>query len=101
MSPRAVRRRTLLHRGVALALTPWSSARAQQRLPIFDAHVHYSHDAVELVPPKPAVQILRQAGLKGVFVSSSDDDTNTPASPALRRSCTACFTGTSSTASWL
>ncbi len=46
----------------------------QARLPIFDAHVHYSHDAVELVPPKQAVQILRQAGLKGVFVSSSDDD---------------------------
>ena len=91
-------RRALLQRGAALALTPWSSARgqarpqaaappsseaiepsgqatvAQDRLPIFDAHVHYSHDAVELVPPKQAVQILRRAGLKGVFVSSSDDD---------------------------
>jgi predicted TIM-barrel fold metal-dependent hydrolase len=48
--------------------------RAAEPLPIFDAHVHYSHDAVQLVPPKQAVQILRAAGLKGVLVSSSDDE---------------------------
>ena len=67
------RRRT----NAALALTALGvhgALRAQERLPIFDAHVHYSHDAVELVPPKQAVQILRQAGLRGVFVSSSDDE---------------------------
>jgi hypothetical protein len=69
-----VRRRALLQGGAALALTSWSSANTQERLPIFDAHVHYSHDAVELVPPKQAAQILRNAGLKGAFVSSSDDD---------------------------
>lgn len=70
----AVRRRTLLQAAAAGSLPAWSSAHAQERLPIFDAHVHYSHDAVELVPPKQAVQILRQAGLRGVFVSSSDDE---------------------------
>lgn len=43
-------------------------------LPLFDAHVHYSHDAWETVPPPQAVAILRKAGLKGVFVSSSDDE---------------------------
>jgi Amidohydrolase len=68
----------LLSRRQALALLglpPWlaSPARAAE-LPIFDAHVHYSHDAVELVPPKQAVQLLRAAGLKGAFVSSSNDD---------------------------
>ena len=42
-------------------------------LPIFDAHVHYSHDAVSVVPPKEAVAILRRAGLKRALVSSSDD----------------------------
>ncbi len=47
--------------------------RAATELPLFDAHVHYSHDAVELVPPKQAVELLRKAGLKGAFVSSSDD----------------------------
>jgi hypothetical protein len=69
-----LRRRAVLCGGAALSLTPLSSVRAQPRLPIFDAHVHYSHDAVALVPVKQAAQILRQAGLVGAFVSSSDDD---------------------------
>ena len=43
-------------------------------LPIFDAHVHYSHDAWSVVPPKEAVAILRKAGLKRALVSSSDDE---------------------------
>lgn len=42
-------------------------------LPIFDAHVHYSHDAVDLVPPEEAVAILRKAGLRKALISSSDD----------------------------
>lgn len=50
-----------------------ATARAAGELPLFDAHIHYSHDAVDLVPPKQAAAILRQAGLKGAFVSSSDD----------------------------
>jgi len=60
----------------ALATAPlgWPAVGAAEPLPIFDAHVHYSHDAVDLVPPKQAVQILRAAGLKGVLVSSSDDE---------------------------
>jgi len=61
----------------SLAAAPLAAAwplRAAEALPIFDAHVHYSHDAVQLVPPKQAVQILRAAGLKGVLVSSSDDE---------------------------
>ncbi len=43
-------------------------------LPVFDAHVHYSHDAVELTPPAEAAAILRKAGLKRALVSSSGDD---------------------------
>ena len=43
-------------------------------LPIFDAHIHYSHDAVIAIPPKEAVAILRKAGVKRALVSSSDDD---------------------------
>ena len=42
-------------------------------LPIFDAHIHYSHDAVLTLPPKDAVALLRKAGLKRALVSSSDD----------------------------
>ena len=44
------------------------------KLPIFDAHIHYSHDAVTLVPPEEAVQALRSAGLRKALVSSSDDN---------------------------
>jgi hypothetical protein len=43
-------------------------------LPIFDAHLHYSHDAVELIPPDKAVALLRAAGLKYAVVSSSNDE---------------------------
>jgi hypothetical protein len=43
-------------------------------LPIVDAHIHYSHDAVIAVPPREAVAILRKAGLKRALVSSSDDE---------------------------
>ena len=50
--------------------------RAAGEMPLFDAHIPYSHDAWDLVPPKQAVAILRQAGLKGALVSSSDDDGN-------------------------
>ena len=44
-----------------------------ERLPIFDAHIHYSHDAVDLLPPERAVAALRDAGLRKALVSSSDD----------------------------
>jgi hypothetical protein len=55
------------------APVPAASA-AEPRLPIFDAHVHYSHDAWDRTPPKEAVAILRKAGLKRAMVSSSSDD---------------------------
>ncbi len=42
-------------------------------LPIFDAHVHYSHDAWENLPPAEAIAILRKAGIKRALVSSSGD----------------------------
>ena len=58
----------------AAAAGIWPTAQAvAEPLPLFDAHIHYSHDAVSLVPPKQAVAILRQAGLRGALVSSSDD----------------------------
>ena len=60
-----------------LAGTPWlgaASLHAANELPLFDAHIHYSHDAVALVPPQQAVAILRRAGLRGALVSSSDDN---------------------------
>lgn len=58
---------------VAAAALAADPARAAE-LPLFDAHIHYSHDAWDLVPPKQAVAILRQAGLRGALVSSSNDE---------------------------
>lgn len=79
MSPSPIARRRLLQdlaawaaAGTGLGRLP--EAHASTRMPLFDAHVHYSHDAVEAVPPAQAAAILRQAGLKGVLVSSSDDE---------------------------
>jgi len=51
-------------------------AHATELLPIFDAHLHYSHDAWEVIPPRKAVALLREAGLKRAMVSSSNDDGN-------------------------
>jgi hypothetical protein len=72
------RRRALVSALPALLAAPFGRAAASEAdataLPLFDAHIHYSHDAVELVPPAQAAQLLRAAGLKGALVSSSDDD---------------------------
>ncbi len=60
----------LLPAVLAFASAPLPAAE----LPIFDAHVHYSHDAWENLPPKDAIAILRKAGLKRALVSSSGDE---------------------------
>ena len=58
--------------GVLVLLAPcWADG---QELPIFDAHIHYSHDTWERVPPKDAISLLRKAGVKRALVSSSNDD---------------------------
>jgi predicted TIM-barrel fold metal-dependent hydrolase len=52
-----------------------SLGHAQQPpLPIFDAHLHYSHDAWEMVPVEQAIDLMRKAGVKRALVSSSGDE---------------------------
>lgn len=59
----------------ALALGAASSAAlAQAERPIIDVHIHYSHDAWAMLPPPEAIKVLRKAGLRKAFVSSSSDD---------------------------
>jgi hypothetical protein len=58
---------------LAAALFLAGSAAAQP-LPIFDAHLHYSHDAWSLVPVPQAIEILRKSGVKRALVSSSGDE---------------------------
>lgn len=43
-------------------------------LPLFDAHIHYNHDAWEVVSPKEAIARLRKAGVVRALVSSSSDE---------------------------
>src|SRR5258705_12947552 len=57
---------------IALLCAVGSTAAAE--MPIFDAHLHYSHDAWDNLPPKDAIAIMRRAGLKRALVSSSGDE---------------------------
>jgi hypothetical protein len=43
-------------------------------LPIFDAHIHYSHDVWDAIPPEDAIRRLREAGVERALVSSSSDE---------------------------
>lgn len=58
---------------ICAALFVASSPVFADDLPIFDAHIHYSHDAVTFVPPEEVAKILRDAGVRKALVSSSDD----------------------------
>ena len=49
-------------------------APAQAPLPIFDAHLHYSHDAWENLPPPAAIEVLRKGGIRRALLSSSNDE---------------------------
>src|SRR5688572_14834506 len=60
--------------GALLAAVCAAPGAQTAELPIFDAHLHYSHDAWESVPPEKAIAILRKAGLKRALISSSGDD---------------------------
>ena len=53
-----------------------ASPAAAAELPVFDAHIHYSHDAWDTVPPAQAIALLRKAGVTRALVSSSNDDGN-------------------------
>src|SRR5689334_7622063 len=63
--------RACLFAGTLLAA---AAIQAAEPLPIFDAHLHYSHDAWEVVPPKEVIALLRKGGVRRALVSSSNDD---------------------------
>jgi hypothetical protein len=66
--------RRAVSRALLSAALPLPALAQDGALPIFDAHLHYSHDAWERLPPAQAVALLRQAGLKRAMVSSSSDE---------------------------
>jgi len=56
---------------VAACLLGFACLGQSQPLPIFDAHLHYSHDAWDLVPVEDVIALLRKAGVRRALVSSS------------------------------
>src|SRR3954453_6274436 len=66
--------RTLLPALLWIAFSANAQPLPAHDMPIFDSHLHYSHDAWELVPVEQAIAILRKAGLKRALVSSADDE---------------------------
>ena len=59
---------------LAILLLSARAAAIAAELPIFDAHIHYSHDSRDVLPPKTAIEILRKSGVRRALVSSSNDD---------------------------
>ena len=64
----------MLKNFVVIFASVLAAAAVAEDRPIFDAHIHYSHDAVKLVPPDQVAKILRDAGVRKALVSSSDDN---------------------------
>jgi len=54
--------KTLLAAGILAAAS--APAQSADILPLVDAHLHYSHDAWDDLPPKDAIAAIRRAGLK-------------------------------------
>lgn len=64
-----------IHPALALvALLGTAALSDAADLPLFDAHIHYNHDAWESLPPREAITRLRQAGVIRALVSSSSDE---------------------------
>lgn len=59
---------------LALVLLTPTLAEAQQDLPIFDAHIHYSQPDWTVYAPADILSILDRAGVRRALVSSTPDD---------------------------
>ena len=46
----------------------------QERLPIFDTHVHYKEPAWEVYPPDTIINLLKNTGVEKALVSSTPDE---------------------------
>jgi hypothetical protein len=57
-----------------VALFAVATAAKAEDMPIFDAHLHYSHDAWEVVPPKAFIELLKKGGIRRAMVSSSNNE---------------------------
>ncbi|MEN9317184.1 MAG: hypothetical protein RIS35_3577 [Pseudomonadota bacterium] len=77
LAPRTRARHRAGARALTVAMTLvllTGTGRAAEPLPVFDAHIHYSHDAWDVVPTADVISLMRRAGLRRALVSSSDDE---------------------------
>ena len=51
-----------------------SSVHAQQRLPLFDAHMHYNAEARSLLSPEQVIALWRKTGISAVLATSRPND---------------------------
>src|SRR4249920_557065 len=58
---------------IAAVVAP-PAAQAQALSPIFDAHVHYNLDIGRPVPVDRVFELWRQAGIRGVLLTSRPND---------------------------
>ena len=59
---------------LGFSLAPFNILQADdknQPIPVFDAHIHYSHDVWDAIPPEEAIRRLRAIGVKRALVSST------------------------------
>ncbi len=61
---------TLALLAAALAATPAAPARAQERLELFDAHLHYNQEPTSLYPLETVLDIFRRNGVTGILATS-------------------------------
>ena len=57
-----------------LSVSVANATDTNKPLPIFDAHIHYSHDVWDAIAPAEAIRRLRALGIKRAMVSSSGDE---------------------------
>lgn len=58
----------------ALLFTAQAAHSAGRELPLFDAHIHYNEDAWSGVSPERVFEILDEAGVERIVVSSTPDE---------------------------
>ncbi len=68
-----ISRRRFLATSAAATLLPPAARAVGAPMPIFDAHIHFSHDAAERHSVADAVAFMERAGLKRALISSSGD----------------------------
>jgi hypothetical protein len=67
-------RRWVLTACAMFALSMSASALADDRLPLFDAHMHYNVEARSFLSPQQVIELWRKVGIRAVLATSRPND---------------------------